>query len=266
MDIRAVFCDVDGTLLNDEHRISQGTADAVRALQERGIRFVIVSARSPSGLYPILKRYGFTCPLICYSGALVLGEDRSVLRENGMDAQAALSVLRYTENRGYDLAWNLYSYDRWIVRSTEDERIIREQDIVEARAKQAESGVIGADEKVHKLLLICRESDTDQVAEDLSGRFPALTVVRSSGILVEVMNKGVDKARAAGWLLDSWGLRAEEAMAFGDQYNDLEMLRFAGTGIAMGNAPEQVRAAAEYVTEDNNSGGIEKALKRFKVI
>ena len=266
MGIRAVFCDADGTLLNDDHRISQGTADAVRSLSGKGIRFAIVSARSPSGLYPILERYGLECPLICYSGALVLREDRAVLAEKPMDAHAALSVLAYTERHGYDIAWNLYSLDRWIVRSVQDERVIREENVVEARARQAEPGVIGEDEKVHKLLLICRENDTDRVAADLARSFPELTVVRSSRILVEVMNRGVDKAAAAGLLLDTWGIRPDEAMAFGDQSNDLELLRFAGTGIAMGNAPETVRAAADYVTEDNNHEGIEKALKRFKVI
>ena len=77
--IRAVFSDVDGTLLNSAHRVTPRTAEWIRKLGEMDIPFVIVSARSPSGIYPIMKRNGFQSALIAYSGALIMDKDRNIL-------------------------------------------------------------------------------------------------------------------------------------------------------------------------------------------
>ena len=74
-----VFSDVDGTLLDSGHRIGSYTARAIAGLRERGVPFVIVSARGPSGIYPIFHRYGFRAPIISYSGALVLDEEGRML-------------------------------------------------------------------------------------------------------------------------------------------------------------------------------------------
>ena len=71
MDLEIVFSDVDGTLLNSEHKMLDGTKYAIQKLQKKDIPFVIISARSPSGIYPILEENGFSCPIICYSGALI---------------------------------------------------------------------------------------------------------------------------------------------------------------------------------------------------
>ena len=77
--IKTVFSDIDGTLLNSTHQITPLTQQAIRALEHAQIPFVIVSARGPSGITPIMREYGFQCPMICYSGALILSENGQVL-------------------------------------------------------------------------------------------------------------------------------------------------------------------------------------------
>lgn len=72
---RIVFCDVDGTLLNNKHRMLDSTREAIKSLQSKDIPFVIVTARGPSGVYPIFERYKFVCPIVCYSGALMIDGD-----------------------------------------------------------------------------------------------------------------------------------------------------------------------------------------------
>ena len=74
-----VFSDIDGTLLSSDLTITPQTLRAIRQLQARQIPFVIISARSPSGIYPILTAHGFNCPIVAYSGALALDENRQVL-------------------------------------------------------------------------------------------------------------------------------------------------------------------------------------------
>ena len=129
---RIVFSDVDGTLLSSEHRILPDTLEAVRALRQQGIPFVIVSARSPSGVYPILEEYGLRCPIICYSGALTLDEDRNILHSTGFSRDTAAEVIDFLEERGFDCAWNLFCGDRWIVKSRRDPRVQREEASVRA--------------------------------------------------------------------------------------------------------------------------------------
>ena len=87
--------------------------------------------------------------------------------------------------------------------------------------------------------------------------------VKSSEILLEVMAGGVNKAKAVRWLCGFWGVDIREAIAFGDYYNDLEMLEAAGYGTAMGNAPEDIRKKVGRITKDNDHDGIYYALEEL---
>ena len=84
-----IFSDVDGTLLNSEHQVLPGTLSAIRLLEQQGIPFVIISARSPSGIYPIQEKYHFKSPIISYSGALILDENRKILYSKGFSREIA---------------------------------------------------------------------------------------------------------------------------------------------------------------------------------
>ena len=85
--------------------------------------------------------------------------------------------------------------------------------------------------------------------------------MRSSDILLEIMDKGITKSRGIAVLLGHFGLTAQQALAFGDNYNDVDMLQYAGTGVAMGNAPEEIKAIADAVTDTNDHEGIAKYLE-----
>ena len=98
-----VFSDVDGTLLDSSHRISNVTLESIRSLGRRGIPFVIVSARSPSGIFPIFRRYGFRTPIIAHSGALIIDEDGKVLFHKGISKDKARSVISFMESEKMDL-------------------------------------------------------------------------------------------------------------------------------------------------------------------
>lgn len=104
-----VFSDVDGTLLNSQHEITPHTRAALDALHKIGVPFVIISARSPSGIYPIVEEYGLHCAIVSYSGALILDENRRVLAHRGMPKPLAAELLTFVEKLPYDLTWCVYS-------------------------------------------------------------------------------------------------------------------------------------------------------------
>lgn len=100
----------------------------------------------------------------------------------------------------------------------------------------------------------------------LGEMFPQLKIMRSSPILLEIMDKTVSKAEGIKIMLEHFGLKANQSIAFGDNYNDLDMLELAGVGVAMNNAPDDVKKTASAVTDDNNHDGIYKFLQKIKLV
>lgn len=118
-----VFSDIDGTLLSSDLTITPRTLCAIRHLQARQIPFVIISARSPSGIYPILTAHGFNCPIVAYSGALALDENRQVLAHQGFSKAVAREMIDFMQQSAFDLSWNAFSFDDWVVASRADARL-----------------------------------------------------------------------------------------------------------------------------------------------
>lgn len=262
---KIVFSDVDGTLLDHRHKITPLTQRAIRDLQEKGIPFVIVSARSPSGIYPILEEYGFTCPIIAYSGALILDEDRNVLFHKGMEKVLADRIVRVLESSRFDVTWSVYALDEWIVKDKSDPRIIKEEQIVKAQAVQGSVDSAAA-ERISKILCICDPAETVGVEALLKGIFPACSIVRSADFLLEVMENGVSKAAAVERACGLWKIPLADAVAFGDHYNDADMLETVGSGFLMGNAPAELKERIRLLTDDNDHDGIYHALVRKKLV
>lgn len=114
-------------------------------------------------------------------------------------------------------------------------------------------------------MYVCMCAPEKLVETELTVRraFPALSVARSSNTLLEIMQQGVNKADAVKRLCEAKGIDMERTMAFGDNYNDLEMLETVKYGVAMGNAPEKIRKKAGTVTRDNEHDGIASVLENL---
>lgn len=262
---KIVFSDVDGTLLNPEHKITPFTEAAIKRLGEKGIPFVIISARSPSGIYPILREYGFSCPIISYSGALILDEEKKVLFNKGIDKSKAGRIIKYLEDHQFDLSWCAYSLDEWIVRDKSDPRIMAEEAVVKATATEGGIDTITGDE-VNKILCICNPAKIIAIEEKLKAAFPACSIVKSSDVLLEIMEAGITKATAVETLCALWNIPLSEAIAFGNNYNDVEMLELVGHGVLMGNAPEELKRRIKTHTRDNSHDGIYHALLEMNLL
>lgn len=262
MIYKAVFCDIDGTLLTSDLTVSPATRDAVVSLSARGIHFVIASGRSPSGIYPILKKYSLHVPMITCSGALILDEDGGIIFEKGIDESTAGRFIEYVERRGFPLTWCLYTKDEWYVKDKSDPRVIKEERIIESEAV-AGSLASCRGKTIHKILCICDPEYTAAIEADLRVAFTTLNPVRSSDILIEVMMKDVNKAASVEWYCGHIGISACESVAFGDNYNDIEMLEAVGLGVLMGNAPDELKRRFPDITLDNDHDGIPHAVKRI---
>lgn len=262
---KIVFSDVDGTLLNSNHQITYRTEDAIKKLQKKNIPFVIISARSPSGIYPILEEYQLCCTIISYSGSLILNENREVLLHRGMSKMKVKKLISYLEENQFDMAWCVYSLDDWVVKDKNDPRIINEETIVKAVSRQGSVDSI-IDDKINKILCICNPTETLKIETKLKADFPGYSIVKSSDILLEIMEKNITKATGVETLCSLWNIPLEETIAFGDHYNDIEMLKLVGQGFLMANAPKELKELISLQTLDNDQDGIHHALLKLGLI
>lgn len=262
---KIVFSDIDGTLLNSEHKITPLTEKAIKKLNEKDIPFVIISARSPSGIYPIINEYGLKCPIISYSGGLILDENRNVLFHKGINKEKAKKIIEFIENNKFDMSWCAYSLDEWIVRDKSHPRIIREETVVKAKSTQGSIDSI-TDNEVNKILCICNPEKTIEIEKKLKEAFPECSIVKSSDILLEIMESGINKATAINTLCSLWNISLENTIAFGDNYNDVEMLENVKFGFLMDNAPEELKNRIKRHTKNNDSDGIYYGLLEMNLI
>lgn len=159
---------------------------------------------------------------------------------------------RSTENssihrrKKFDLSWCLYSFDEWIVKSRKDPRIIREETIVEATSLEGTIDTLSSS-VVHKILCICNPDRILEIEEDLNQQFPQFSIVKSSPILLEIMQSGITKATAIREFCKIENYSLDDAVAFGDNYNDVEMLNEVHYGFLMGNAPNELKKDSRYI-------------------
>ncbi|WP_029546338.1 Cof-type HAD-IIB family hydrolase [Selenomonas sp. AB3002] len=264
-DIKIVFSDIDGTFLNKESQVTSGTGKAAKALVEK-LPFVLVSARMPEAIYPITEEIGIKIPIISYSGALVLTEKEEILYDKRMEGTDTGMVLGVIQRDFPQVTLNYYAGRHWYVEGI-DERVQTEMDITSATAEVRDfEEILLAEEMPNKILVMADPEDCERMEAELSEKFPSLHIVRSSAFLLEIMDKSVSKATGIKVMLEHYGIAAEESLAFGDNYNDVEMLELCGRSVAMGNAPEDIKKLADEVTLSNDEDGLAEYLVKNGII
>ena len=267
MNIQIVFSDIDGTFLTNDHEVTEKTAAAVKSLLEKKIPFVLVSARMPEAIYPITEKIGVKIPIISYSGGLVLTENEKILYDKKILAEDTKNVLQAISAGWSNVTVNYYTGRKWFVRDVDDKRVIREMNITSATAENANfDSLIEKNILPNKILIMCEPPTCEEMERELGKKFANLNVVRSSKILLEIMDKTVTKAEGIEVLLKHYNFSAENAIGFGDNYNDVEMLKFVGCGVAMGNAPDPVKKIAKEITSSNEEDGIYNFLLQKNLI
>lgn len=258
---RIVFCDIDGTLLDRTHRVRPATAERVRRLVASGTPFVLVSARMPGAIHPIQETLGVAGPIVCYGGALILDGVGGVVHSLGLP-HALAGEIRHRIVAEWPLAvTTVYSNDNWYVDDPDEPRVVTETKVTGVGpAVGGMKAYLAGGDVAHKLFCIGTPDEITAIEGALRGAYPELCVVRSSPVFLEITDGAVTKGNAVRFLCQAMRLPVDEAVAFGDNYNDIDMLQTVGLGVAMGNAPEAVKAAAGMITGTNDEEGVMAAL------
>mgnify|MGYP000961359885 CR=1 FL=1 len=268
---RLVAIDLDGTLLNSQSKISERNRQAIGRAIEKGVEVVICSGRILSGAKVFAREVGAEGIIITCNGAIISDvKTGAVLYDNPMskeDCYKIIDVCRkekvyfhvYTGNVMFteELKYGALFY--WNINESlpRDERIdIRMvEDIGEAVRKfhKSASKFVVISEDRAQLLRIRKQVACIDTVEVMSSNYNN----------IEVVNRGVSKGSALKFISEKLGIPREEVIAIGDNENDYSMIQFAGLGVAMGNAENFVKEAADYVTLSNDEDGVAEVFKKF---
>lgn len=251
--IKIVFTDVDGTLLDAEHRVIPEACASVQKLAQLGIPLVLVSARMPEGLTIIQREMGFTGPLVCYSGAYVLDEQGTELLSHPIDIDTACEIKQFLDCELPGLTCSEYGYHTWICDDDQDPRIQNEERITTLKAQNARLRDVFGRTGIHKFLLMGEPDEIEAAEKRIAAAYPQLAVARSSAILCEVMSGKASKAEGVQVVCRHFGMDPSETVAFGDGRNDIDMLAAVPESYAMANAPDEVKQVAAHVTRFSNA-------------
>lgn len=263
--IKLIMSDIDGTILDKNHQLDSYLIELMPLLKQRDIPFVLASARSPLGIAPISKELGITdFPIACYNGALISLGDK-ILSQHSIDKSELLLLHDFLKKEFPTVSINVYSGKDWLV-NTIDEWVEIESTITGESPKVTSLADFIKDEKtlVHKLLLIDNAATIQKLKETLATMdFPQTDFYLSKDNYLEVTHNQVSKKQALLELANYYQLSLTEIMTIGDNYNDIPMIETAGLGVAMGNAPTEVKTCANRVTDSNDQNGVSKAIKLY---
>lgn len=267
MAVKIILSDIDGTFLKKDKSVPELHEKALKSILAQGLKFAFVSARMPEAIYPITDGINLEhTAVISYSGAMVLTADEKILYDKKMSFDDTKNILAEIESGWEDIAVNYYSGRKWYVRKI-DWRVQHEIDITQAKAEIATFENLTAENILpNKILVMCEPPTCEEMETKLSAQFPNLNVVRSAPHLLEIMDKSVSKATGIEVLLKHYNFSVDEAIAFGDNYNDIEMLEYIPQSVAMGNAPEKILQIASNVTDTSEDGGIFTYLQKVGIV
>jgi Cof subfamily protein (haloacid dehalogenase superfamily) len=259
--------DLDGTVLRRNLRITDKTVAALQSLREQGMRLVVATGRRFEGAREHAARLGFTDhdPLICYGGSMVRRMNGETLLHRTLPKDLSIEVLEWAAQR--DLHARVF-VDGQIITSPDTPAAL------EHLRRNAEPDVSVIDSPVEwlrnggeeptKLVIVDHPDDIGGWLEEARAAFAGrLFVTRSLPHYVEVGGLEGTKSKALGFLCERWGIEPERVLAFGDADNDIDMLRFAGHGVAVGGMTGEVREAADEVVPDVNEDGVARYVEKL---
>lgn len=279
MAIKAVFFDIDGTLLNDRKNVQKSTIKAIRNLKDQGILVGLATGRGPSFVQPFLENLGLDFA-VTYNGQYIYSRSE-IIYTNQLSKTTVYRLIRYAGARRREISLGTASgllgsgiiglgtsrlgqivsslvprkWAKAIERSFKHFiRRIKPQNI--------DSLMVILREPIYQVVLVATEGESERIQK----QFPRVKLTRSSPYSMDVISEGQSKVKGIERVGQRYGFDLSEVIAFGDSDNDIEMLSQVGIGVAMGNASQQVKENARYTTADNNDDGISKALAHYGLI
>lgn len=259
--IKLIATDMDGTLLNDSKQLPPDFFEVLDGLFARGVRFAVASGRSYSAVKHLFPpEYAQRMDFICDNGAHVVHGEKTVSVSplehdtyieliKACEEIGGLRVLACASGGTYHLKYSA-EFDQEVEKFYINHRLC--------------SDLLAVNDTIYKVAVCDMQGTQEHAKPEIDARFGGRLNMQVSGrIWLDVMTTGVNKGRGLSELCGVLGIAAEDTMAFGDYFNDYEMLRFAGWSFAPENAHEDIKRLAKYGCACNNDCGVTQAIRRY---
>lgn len=266
MNYKIIALDLDGTLTNHKKVITPKTREALIKFQENGGKVILASGRPSIGIYPqakvlCLERFGGY--ILAFNGG------RIIECSTGRTVFQTVFPLEYIPEiydaiKGHPVGINTYHNDKIIAANHINDYTKIESKINNMDIEFVDDFVGYINFDINKCLLQGDPSEILKFEKIFSEKYKdRLGIFKSEEFFLEMMPNGIDKASSIDKLLKSIGIKTEECIACGDGFNDISMIKYAGMGVAMSNAKDEVKAVSNFVTLSNDEDGIAYVLKKF---
>ncbi len=258
--IKLVATDIDGTIFIPEKEFTQGVKECIKKLSQKGIKVVLVTGRMNAAAIKIARDLELDTPVVSYQGGLVT-ENGNILYERYLSEEQTERILAWARKEKIHI--NLYN-DDILYSETECYEVQRYCNNLHTEHTVKPFNEIKKD-KINKLLAIDYSTPEriSRYEKELQNIYPDLYIVKSTPYFLEFSNPEASKKCAVEFLQKYWGLKKDEILTIGDQNNDIALLQAGGIKIAMGNATEELKAEADYITETVYEDGFVRAMEKF---
>ena len=263
---KLICADIDGTLLDDNKKLLPKVKESLRDAAKKGIRIALASGRMPAGVDAVEKELGMPCIKICNAGTYILLGDQCISMSTLLPGTMENIYVDIAKKNQLPLwifqekEWYVTDIDSYIEREIEIIRYHPEVVSVKKMAEQWEKEKTGP----NKLLIAADPEIIKTVYQEMADKnWQDVDMACSADTFLEIFPKGVSKGTAISAICDKLDISLEDTIAFGDHELDIPMIENAGVGVAMGNAIDELKKKADFVTKTNNEAGIAYALEYY---
>ena len=266
--MKLLFTDLDGTLLNNESKVSAGTKAFLDEFLEAGNKLILSSGRPVNSVLEVARDAGLTQSgilFICNNGTLVYDRDN---QKPILEKRLSRKYVSYLQHKAHEHGIHIQTYtDNQIVCAKEDEEVKYYRRKIHLDLLLAEDYASFLPKEPYKMLMIelHNPEKLNRFCEDIAdwGK-DKIQAIFSSDIYLELFDKNAGKGNAVRFVCDYFGVPLTDAYAAGDAENDISMLEAAGVGIAMANGTDAVKNAADVITElDNDKDGLAQMMRKL---
>lgn len=266
---KLIAVDMDGTLLNSNGKISDENLSAVHEAIAKGVKVVFTTGRGIKAIDSFIKEVKLSDKneyVITNNGVSMYKTNTlECVRSHELNSEEIKEICELGKNLDADIL--IYDY------ATEGSIFLRDSKFIQFEIRHIGMPVniipdyyenITEENKAFKILFVGDKEGIDSYIENIPDEIKSkYSVVRSLPNILEIFNKSCNKGTAVSELANMFNISREEVICIGDQQNDLEMIKYAGLGVAMGNAIDQVKEIADYITDTNDNNGVAKVIRKF---
>lgn len=259
--IKAIFFDVDGTLVSFKtHKVPKSTLEAIEEAQKKGVLIFVATGRPKTSLYRgnNVNEINFD-GYVTMNGQYCFKKNGEIIYKNFIPKEDISNLIEFINEN--NIPCNFFEEEENYINFI-DERVEELMKEINLPLPKIVDINIAKDREIYQLNPYINAEEQSKLME----KMPNSIATRWSPLFVDVIPKIGGKHIGISKIMEYYSLKREEIMAFGDGGNDVTMIEFVGTGVAMGNAVDELKEIADYITDTVDNDGIAKALRYFKVI